>query len=515
MLMVVLTLALVFCCATALAQSLSFDSLYATCELDDSYIILTPENLDLHTEWIENHHTSAETIQEDFAARNVLAQAWTADGECCVEFIALQDEWAQKYYDLDQQDTAPRASFRKAYLNASVYGENSGYKVLEAEWKKTSLHGRELQIKYKQTVGEETIRGYARAMVRNGYHIRIDYRVTGRNLKNADLKALDTIMGTWKFVSELNVPVSLSAEVEFTQLPPSETNTGKFTVSGTCDAGLRLVAVVLRMSSATPLVLETTASSKGKFSFENIKLTEEGIWLMTVTVMNGDEEVGEYVLNTITYQSNLLTMNFGDCGGLDLSSDLEQTITGDELTISGTTLGQVTIQCIVDGPTTYSKTVKTNNSGKFSFTVDTSAEGEYSIVLALSKKNANSRRFAIKATRTVTKEDLKARAVKAAIKPGYSTLTEKLSGYTGKIMVYKLYTVSVQQAGDEWIITMAMKRSSAGLYSNFVVVTTDEEPNLSVDSQHTMYGTCTGAYTVENEEGSKSYPGFELIYFAD
>ena len=405
-----------------------------------------------------------------------------------------------------------RGLFRKSHLNGSYYGEDSGMKVQEAEWKKYKSGGRFLMLKYKQDLGgDNVLRGYARKTLRNGYSIMVDWQAqNNRALKKADLNSLNAIMTSWVFTSALTMPITLSTSVSFNEVPPAETNSGKFTVSGTCDPGLRLIAVVMRMSSATPTVLETTPNAKGKFSF-NVKLPEEGVWLMTVTAMNGDEEVGEYVMDTTTYQQSLLCNTFNDFG-LDMESSLTQTISGDKLVISGTTIGQVTVQCLVDGPVAYSKQVKTNNSGKYSFSIDTSNEGDYHIVVVLSKKRYNTRRFAIDAVREITQKDIESRARESAIKPGYATLVKKISGYVGKTMVYNLYTVSTQQAGEEWMLVMAMNRTKAGKYSNLVYVTAKEDPGFSVDSQHTVYLTCTGMETITGEEDSVEYPAFDLIF---
>ena len=91
-----------------------------------------------------------------------------------------------------------------------------------------------------------------------------------------------------------------------------------------------------------------------------------------------------------------------------------------------------------------------------------------------------------------------------AVQPAYSTLTDKLSGYTGRIMGYTLYVVSYEQSSDgQWIIEMAMDKKS-GTYRNIVIVTTTEEPQLILDSEVKMYGRCTGSYTVVPEITSLS-----------
>ena len=224
---------------------------------------------------------------------------------------------------------------------------------------------------------------------------------------------------------------------------------------------------------------------------------------MTITVLNGDTVVSEKVFDTTTYQKNMIPVN--------LDTPLPTELTGDKLVISGTTVKNVTVQCMVGD---YSKQIKTNNSGAFSFTIDTSAEGEYNLVLAFDKKDYASRRMSQTMTRVLTEADRQRQWREEAVQPAYSTLTDKLSGYTGRIMGYTLYVVSYEQSSDgQWIIEMAMDKKS-GTYRNIVIVTTTEEPQLILDSEVKMYGRCTGSYTVEDSTGaSHAYPSFELLFW--
>lgn len=503
-----LMLLLTLLCSSALAQTLSLDAIHATCNVPDDYILLLPTNLHLHEEWVQSHGGSEEALLADWSERGVLAQAWDKSGETCLEFTALQDTIARQLYDVDQQETAARTAYRTNVAKGESW-KQAGYTVQSAEWKKYATIGRFLMIKYKRALPRETYRGVARLTVRNGYSIMADLKVFGRNVSSADQRVLDKVMDSWVFTSILNKPIDVIGEIFFSEEPPTETNTGKFTVSGTCDPGLRLIAVAMRMSSPDPVRFEGNANSKGKFSID-MALPQEGTWLVSVTAMNGDTEVGDFVFDTTTYQKSLLTVNFDK--PLPVG---EASIVGDKLVISGTTMKQTTVQCIVSGGISYNKQIKTNNSGKFTFSIDVSAEGDYDMVLTFTKKGYSTRRYTTAANHTITEADLILRAKETAVKPAYSTLTSKLAGYTGRIMKYKLYVTDIQQAGDEWVLFMAMEQKSNGTYKNYVIVTTDEDPNVSIDSVHTVYATCTGPYEVENAEKTVTYPGFKLITIED
>lgn len=498
-------------CAFASGETITLSAIYATVEIDDSYIILTPDNLDLHPEWLANRGTDKETLLADWTERGVLLQAWKPEGDACLEITAVQDEEAQRYFNIDAQTTATRSAYRTAHLKNT---RGDGWNYSSAEWKKTTQYGRFLMLRYKRDTADGSVSGYARRTIRNGYTITLDYQAHGRGSKKADDTALNKIIGTWHFTQLLDQPADAAAKVVITSRPPAETNTGKFTVKGTCDPSARLIGVVMRMSSPDPIVYEVTASKKGSFSME-VTLPEEGVWLMTMTAENGNVVTEELVFDTTTYQKTLLPVNLSDGVDLDLAEGAVNTLKSDQTVISGTTIKGVTVQCIVSGPETPEtlKQIKTNGTGAFSFKLDTSAEGDYDITLVFSKKGMSTRRFTLTAGRTLTEADIRSRAREEAVKPAYSTLTKKLDGYTGRTMVYNLYVQEIRQTGDEWLIFMAMTRTKSGVYKNTVVVTTDQEPNFSVDSQQRMYGVCTGPYEVTTEESSQSYPSFRLLFW--
>ena len=506
-----LALMLVMCVlgvSCACADTLNFDLIHATCEIDDSYILITPDNMSAHPDWIANRHSTLEDLMADFEARGVLAQAWTKSDDVCIEFSAVKDAVAEDIFDVDQQTTATRASYRKQHLNGAQF-KSEGYSYSSAEWKNLSNCGRFLMLKYKRETPTQSYKGFARRTVRNGYTITVDCKVYGRSLKNSDNNRLTNILKTWKFTQVLTKPLDVVGKVIFTQTPPSETDTGKFTVKGTCDPGLHFTGVLMRMSSPDPIVMETTASAKGNFSLD-VKLPKEGVWLMTLTVDNQGTVTEEIVFDTTTYQDNLLPVNFDDEMPLEFGIEEPSELNGDQLTISGTTLRNVKIQCLVGD--SYDKQVTTNASGRFSFKIDTREEGDYSVVLVFQKKNYTTRRFTATGTRILTEEDLMARYKEEAVKPAYSTLTDKIKGYTGRIMGYELYLVSKQQQDDgTWLLEMGMratKKTDSG-YRDIVYVLAGEDPGFQPGAKWKMYGQCLGEMDIDG----KDYPAFQLLFW--
>ena len=484
----------------------ALDSVYGKLAISDKYTVLTPANLSAQSAFLSARGLSADGVSEDWASRGVVLQAWSAEQDACLEVRLLQDEDAATYFDTDQQTSQARSAYRSSHLKGAAYS-NLGYSIKSAEWKKQTHGGRFLRIKYKRTVDGETYWGYAAKCVRNGWTLVLDYQVYGRGLKAKDETALNKIANTVSFQQTLSMPATVNGLIEFTSTPPEETNTGAFTVEGTCTPKAHLIGVIMRYNSPTPIRVEDDASAAGKFKLK-VQLPQEGIWLMTLTVEMNGATIAEEVFNTTTYQATLLPLN--------LESAVPSRFETDEYVLTGTTSKAVSVQCIVTGGAkTFDKTVRTNGTGKFTFKIPTSTQSEYSITLVLQKKNYETRRFTWTANRELTENDLRNQTKAEAIKPAYSTLKSKLSSYTGKIMGYKVYITDIQQIGNEWLVYAALTKTTRGTLKDVIVVTTAEEPNMAVGTAWRMYGTCVGPYEVQSEEDTVSYPCFDLLFWEE
>lgn len=495
-----LLLVCLLCTVTALADNMTFNDIHATCTIPDDYIILTRSNLAVHPEWLSNHGTTAGEMIADWDDRGVLVQAWSAASDVCIEITAVQDDRALQFYDINEQNENTRKIYRQSHRSGEYYG-SAGYRYDSADWKRSNLYGRFLAMKYSRTVDGETVHGHQRRTIRNGYTITIDYIVHGRGLKTADQTAIDNILKTWRFTEVLPKPAGVASKVVITAMPPEETNTNTFTVTGTGDPGLHLTGVLMRMSSSDHVMVETTIGKDGKIKLP-VTLPSEGVWLMTCTVDNAGTVTEELVFNTTTYQKTLLMVN--------LDEPLPTVLNDDKLVISGKTLPTTTVQCLVDG--VFNKTIKTNNTGAFKFTIDTAQEGEYNITLVFQKKNLVSRRLTSKATRTLTEEDIRSHARAEAVKPNYATLVEKIKTYTGRVLHYNMYVTDILQSGDEWVVFMAMNTTKTG-YKNIVIVTSPDDPNMSIGGQYHVYGVCDGTYLVQDpDSGDKYFPSMKLLF---
>ena len=89
-------------CAAASAQTFTFENIHATCEVSDDYILLTPENLSEHPEWVANQGTTVEEMLAQWAEEGVLLEAWDTAGDARLRISAIQDEQSKIHPDAHQ-----------------------------------------------------------------------------------------------------------------------------------------------------------------------------------------------------------------------------------------------------------------------------------------------------------------------------------------------------------------------------------------------------------------------------
>ena len=478
---------------------------------ESKYTVLTPDNLDEHTDLLAQLGKSKDQLISDWEDRGVVLQAWFNNKslDACMELIVRQDEDARIYYDLvNHSSDAGWKTFLSSHKGNSAYSAD-GYSIKEVEKKQKNLeyHNYLLQLKYKRTTDSKVYWGYAFKTVARGYTVVLDYQVYDRGLRTGDLNEVNKMVNTLRFFDggdETAAAGTGSAFLQITTPPPTETSSNTFTVEGRTTPGAHLIGVLMRINSAEPVRFYADANARtGDFKMK-VTLPEENVWLMTINVDLNDQIVAEQVFETTTYRKTLIPINF--------TSGIPDVLTADETVISGVTDKGVTVQCIVtNGTSTFDKQIKTNGTGKFTFKIPTTLEAGYHFTLVFSKKGYDTKRFTGNASRNLSDEERRNAIKKEAIKPGYSTLAKHLETYIGKIMGYNLYIADIMQNGNEWIIKAAMVKNNSG-YKNFMYFLTGEDPGAEIDSQMLMYGTCIGPYVIQSEEGDQSYPAFDLLY---
>lgn len=503
----VLTLALLLIAMPAWAETHVFDNLFASVEVPDTYITLTPDNVASYEEWLQAHSTSSEEAANDMLARGVLLQCWTNEGDACFELTATQTDETLNIFDINEQSTSVRAKYRLGHYPDNLYFEQ-GYEFSSADWKNTT-NGRFLVLRYVQRVnGELDHRGLMRRTIRNGYEITFDMQVYGRALTNKDNAALNKIWESFKFIEVKPLPAAASAKVNITEAPPAETNEATFTLAGTAAEGVKFTAVVMGLSYPDPMLSEVEVGKSGKFKLP-IKLPKEGVFMVTVTAELSGEDVLELAY-PVTYQRTLLTIN--------VNTEVPDQVLTDELTIQGTSTPGATIQVFVNDELVDTKKVVA--AGRFKVVLDTSLEGNYDVVLAFSKGGLADRRLNYQFVRKWSQADMAKQLASEAIQPGYSTLVKKIDGYDGRIMGYKCYLVEATQSGDDWILKMALTKKG-DTYSGIILVTSSDQPTSPVGTRLMMYGKSVGmsvpsdeASTTDGTEqatSTESYPCFELL----
>ena len=532
--LIVMILALLACCAAAAAETeYELKPCSGKMALDEnSYIVLTPDNLADHPDLVRNIGKTKDELLADWEARGVQLQAWTKKMDACLEVIVIQDEESAQFYDLERQTRQVRNDYLNLHRISNKKYIQDGYSFTDLKWKKQKLGGNFLTFEYKRLNDEGLCRGLMRKTVRNGWTIILDYQVFNRLPRKTDENNLNKIANTIQFEEIEPAPLDTASSSEgssgsdgsegaeaqtvvngtasgllkITVPPPAETNMDTFTIEGQTTPGAHLIGVAMRWSSATPLKFTADATKAGNFKLK-VTLPDEGVWLVTLNLEVNGAIVAEEVFDTTTFSRTILPVT--------LAEEVPEQLTGNEFVLSGVTSKGVEIQCIVtntaapDHP--YNDACKTNGTGKFKFKIPTAAEATYDFTLVFSKKGYNTKRMTWTAVRSLSEQEIQAKSTAKAIHPGYATLNKKLETYIGQTMVYKAYIVDVQQNGDDWIITAALKKNKKG-YSDFLVFETSKDPVLMTDAQVKIYGICIGSYPVQSEEGDTSYPRFEYLY---
>lgn len=465
----------------------------------------TPETLDAHSDEIVARGYTVEGLRRQFEDEGILLMAFDDDNDRVFVVTAVVDEQSKEIYDINEQTSSVRATYRSNHSNGTYCGD-LGYKFESCEWKNFGdEQGRFLMLKYVlRQDGEVAYKGLWRRTVRNGYTITLDMRSIGRNVKSADINALNKIQDTVSFTTITGAPEA-PLTMAFTAPPPAVANTDTFVIKGSTRSGAQVRAAFYsfrRSDKAT--VVTTTADSKGSFALE-ITLPSQDLYngIVTSTVNEGtaNEEMVEHTFS-VEYDEGLLPVSF--------TSDFPEFFTGDSFKYTGTTLTGVTIQVNVNGENT---TKKTGNNRTFAFTVDTSKEGTYKIQVTFTKKDYDTRIIDYVVERQMDEEQRKAYTRDQSTSPEYASLSSKTDNYMDKIVRYKGYVTAQEEVAGEWVITFATKKTGEK-YANIIMVTNDEKVPYDSSTQLTLYGTVTGQhYTYVDEKTNLITPRVKLIFF--
>ena len=506
----VLLLALLCCACAAADTSYSLAPCPGTIEIPDAkFIVLTPDNFTSHPDLLSRIGKTAEQLTADWEERGVILQAWfqSKKPDSCLEISVREDADSKLYYDLVNHSADQNwKTFISSHKDGSAYAE-AGYSLREVAKKQQANKNYFLRLQYKRTTDEKVYWGYVAKTVARGYTLVFDYQVFNRGLRAGDQTQLNRIVNTISF-SEGGGSASGSGTgseyLNITVNPPVETNVNTFTVEGQTIPGAEVIGVLMNEERPEPTRFFSTANEKnGSFRLK-VTLPYEKTWLLTLTVIDGDVQLF-HSFDLIKYSQTQLPLTF--------DSPVPETLTANETVISGTTDKGVTVQCIVSdgGKTNFTKQIKTNGTGRFSFKVPTADEADYHFTLVFSKKGFDTKRITADASRSLSEEDRRTAIQKSAVRPSYSNLMNKSEKYLHQTMGYNLYVTDIQQSGEEWIIQAAMVRNGER-YRNTVYFTSDEDPGLEIGSRYLMYGEYVGSYVVQSDDAAEQFPGFDLLF---
>lgn len=503
--LVLLAAALALLCVGAHADSYHFADIYMTLDVPgDTYPVqLTPENLAANEAFINGLGETVDSMKEQFTQQGIRLIAYDTTHGRTLVVTAVQDAQSRELYDINEQTADTRASYRANHSNGTYCGA-LGYKFESCEWKNFGdEQGRFLMLKYTlREGGQVKRRGLWRRTIRNGYTITLDMQAEGRQVTAGDITAMNKLQDTISFTQTEAAPDAPLA-LTFTAPPPEFTNSASFSVKGVTRAGATVLTAYVSLKGESK-TFSAQADGKGTFKVD-VTLPTKDLYNMIVTVLanEGTENEEEISQNfQVEYDPTLLPVTF--------TSAFPSSFTADSFKLAGTTLSGVSVQLEVNGKL---QTKQTGNAKTFAFTIDTSKEGSYEILLTFTKKNYATRIFNYTITRVIDTDEQRQAIRAAAAAPTYTKLKNSAASYQGKTVRANGYIVSMEQGTGEWLITFATQKKGDN-YSDYIMVISDAAAELPVGTHATLYGTGDGTYKVPGDnDKTVVYPKVSLSFF--
>ena len=538
--LIVFALILVYCASALADTDYSLSPCPAQLTLKNKRTVITSSDLEKHPELLTAMGMTKDEALADWQARGVVLQAWSElkTRYSCIEVTVAQDDEAKQYVNLVHLEDKSTWSAYEASCKKSETLASLGYTFQTLGSSAKSLQkpngNHFLLLKYKRSHNGQEYRGYMARTVYQGYSICVDLKCFNQTPPESVTNEITNIMKTFATSESVAAAAAAAAEIpaatenntpsdssdssvsapesliSISAAPPVETNTNVFTVEGSTVPGTQVIGVLMRIGADEPINFSTTASEKkGTFKMKvTIPEAEENVWLFALNVYSSEDQfLAEKVFPYITYKKTLIPVTF--------DSPVPESFAGDELLIAGTTVKNVEIQCLATmtgGAYSWNKTVKTNGTGRFTFKIPFSDEGEYNIVLAFAKKGLDTHRETLSVSHILTDEARRIQIRKSSKTAGYSVLVSGIGQFVGQVLRFNnLFITSVDQVGDQWIIVAAGQQVSESKYNQILYFVYEADPGFAAGERHTLYGKCTGMYNMESEETVESYPQFDLL----
>lgn len=488
----------------ALAERYSFDNIYASVDIPDSYTVILPNNIDSHQSLLKDIGYNADKLAKKFTENGILLQAWSSDLSSCIEITALQTDRSKLIFDVDKQSAQTRGSYRVSYFPNNLY---DNYKYKSSDWKNFGDNiGRFLVLKYEHFTNEiKDHTGFARKSIKNGYEISVDYKALNRRATFDDEKILNKIFKSWSFMQTNALSEVADAGISITKIPSEETKNRSIKIEGVAKQGVEFIAVVMSIGSTKPYIVKAVANEKDKFSIP-ITFPKQGVFLITLTASRDGKELGEWAY-PVTFKEGLLSVKFLE--------DTPSNVYDNVYKIKGIAEPGAKIQVMLNNKTISNRSVAGN--GSFVVPINTKQEGNYEVVLVFSKRNLETRRFKFSFTRTVSDEEKLIRISKKAVNATYGNLTRANEKFKGQIIRFNCYLANMINIDNYYLLKLAYTKNDTKM-QNFVYLKSDKPlPEQRIGRRVKGFGELLGFCneTITNTDGIsiENLPLIELISY--
>lgn len=493
--------------ALAAETAVTIPAVGGTVDMPDGFFLITANNLKNYPAVLTNMGLNSEEEYWQYCAlRGVVAQGWNSAKDISITIYCTQDSVATEYVNLKDCTNKQRRAYVSGYKTAE-YGEESDLSFKVASWyDETKYVKYVLWLKYdKARSGSKAeARGHQMRTVYNGFSVLIDYRsysnrtlaaVDGRAIKDmAKSLRFDTSKATGVTTQQTDITISgtqatQSAEFKLENKMLQETNTPSFKISGTGTPQALITAScsLANDTAMTPIKFSDTISNTGTFTLLP-QLTEEGIWLVNLTVSRvGLQDYSEDFY--VEYKENLLALTF--------YNDFPETVTESTLKVYGSAPAQTRIDVTVNG--VYMKNLRVGSTGEFTCPIDVSKSGDYELTLSFTLSGKPSRTITRKFKSVQNEEDLRQSIRENATSPLFEKLMMSIDAYNGYTLWYSGSIREVGQYDGRYSAIMAVYEDNS-TEPHLLRLVSDENLGFATSQTVTVYGTLLG--TAPREDAS-------------
>lgn len=498
----VLALALACCAALhapdALAeQEIELDSVYARLRFPDTWLVVTPASLPVYAGLLRDAGQDPDAMETRFAADGVVAEGWSETFDESYRLIVREDERSQTLFDIGRSTGAQRRAIAGSFTGTRT-SRQADTRYQDAEWSKLDALGWVLFLRYNKVEGGEiTARGVQYFTIRNGKNYVLDWVVGARRVTNKDLARFREMLDGLSFVSGMEAP-PIPARLEVAGGMPREAGSGELRLQGVTEPEAGLV-LTRDTGAGEPRVMSIgSANRDGEFTLI-VPLEEQGEYRLTLTaVKEGYQDAS--LSGTLTYQPGLLPVNIDNIPGPQYAQDSYR--------LSGAAPPGATVQ-IVAGERSLER--KAGNDGSFFAEIDTSAPGDYRILVIVTHKGMKERRILIEFTRVASQAEERDALKRQAKQATYAQLLRNPETYVGEVMTFTGNVTEISHGAEVWFARLDVSRSKGVSWP--MVLVCDADPGLKQGDRITFYARANSPFTEQDATGNEiSVPSLSLLW---